>query len=161
MEKRMAIPASVREFIDRAGVEYSVVAHPYTETSMRTAEAAHVTGEDVAKAVLLKDDAGYVLAVLPATHHIRVGEVQDQLERPMEAAPEIDVGVVFPDCALGALPALGPAYQLDTIVDTSLQRHPEVFFEAGNHKELVRVSGKDFEALLNEARFLSFSEHRP
>lgn len=157
----MAIPATVRDFLDRTGIEYGIVSHPYAETSMRTAEAAHVSGEDVAKAVLLKDDAGYVLAVLPATHHVKTGNVQQQLQRPLETAPEIDIGVVFPDCALGALPALGPAYQLETIVDSSLRGHAEVFFEAGDHEELVRVSGNDFEALLDGARFLSFSEHRP
>jgi Ala-tRNA(Pro) deacylase len=156
----MTISTTVRAYIDRAGIEYNVVTHPYSETSMRTAEAAHVSGEVLAKAVLLKDDAGYVLAVLPATHQVRVGEVQRQLERPLETAPEVDLGVVFPDCAPGALPALGPAYELETIVDASLRGHSEIYFEAGDHEELIRVSGGEFEALLDKARFLSFSAHR-
>ncbi len=157
----MAIPATIREYLDRAGAEYSIVKHPYSESSMRTAEAAHVTGEDIAKGVLLKDDSGYVLAVLPATHHVKVSEVQRLLDRPVEPAPETDLAVVFSDCALGAVPALGTAYMVDTIVDDSLRGHPEIYFEAGDHIELIRVTGSDFESLLNQSQFLSFSVHRP
>ena len=157
----MAIPATVNDYLNNAGSNYSVVTHPYTETSMRTAEAAHVTGEDVAKGVLLKDDEGYVLAVLPATHHVRVGEVQQQLDRPLEPAPEMELTSVFPDCALGAVPALGPAYGVDTIADESLKGHETIYFEAGDHEELIQVTGGDFESLLEKARFMRFSEHRP
>lgn len=157
----MTIPAAICEYLEHADVEYSSVTHPYSESSMRTAEAAHVTGEDIAKGVLLKDDEGYVLAVLPATHHVKVGEVRRQLGRPLEPAPEADLAVVFPDCAPGAVPALGLAYDLDTITDGSLRGHAEVFFEAGDHEELIRVTGGDFESLLDQSQFLSFSEHRP
>jgi len=157
----MTIPATVREYLDNAGVAYSVVRHPYTETSMRSAEASHVTGEDVAKGVLLKDDEGYVLAVLPATHQVKVGEVQRQLERKLEAAPEGDLATVFTDCSPGAVPALGPAYQLDTITDDALRGHAEVYFEAGDHEELIRLTGGEFESLLEGSQFMSFSGHRP
>lgn len=157
----MAIPATVREYLDQAGVEYSVVKHPYSETSMRTAEAAHVTGEDVAKGVLFKDDSGYVLAVVPATHQVKVSEVQRLLERAVEPAPEGDLSIVFADCTPGAVPALGPAYQLDTIADEALRGHAEIYFEAGDHEELIRLPGGDFESMLSASQFLSISTHRP
>ncbi len=157
----MAIPATVREYLEQAGVEYQVVEHPYTETSMRSAEAAHVTGEDVAKGVLLKDESGYVLAVVPATHNVQVGEVQGQLGRALEPAPEGDLAIVFTDCAVGAVPALGPAYQLETITDEALRGHDRIYFEAGDHEELIQLSGGDFESLLAPSRFMRFSAHRP
>lgn len=157
----MAIPATVREYLEQAGVDYKVVEHPYTETSMRSAEAAHVTGEDVAKAVLLKDDDGYVLAVVPATHNVQVGEVQSQLDRALEPAPEDDLAIVFADCAVGAVPALGPAYQLETITDEALRGHDEIYFEAGDHEELIQLRGGDFESLLAPSRFMNISAHRP
>lgn len=157
----MTIPVTVTEYLNQAGVHYSVVRHPYTETSMRAAEAAHVTGEDLAKAVLLKDAGGYVLAVLPATHNVRIGELRRQLDRDIDTAPEEDLGVVFPDCTPGAVPALGPAYQLDTIADESLRGHDEIYFEAGDHEELIRLPGSEFESLLAGSQFMRFSAHRP
>lgn len=155
----MPIPATLVEYLDHAGVEYRVVAHPHSESSMRTAEAAHVSGEHLAKGVLLKDTDGYVLAVLPATRSVALSAVQDLLHRPLETAPEMDLQVVFADCELGAVPALGAAYQLDTIVDESLRDRPEIFFEAGDHEELIAVSGADFERLLEKSTYLKFGKH--
>ncbi len=40
----MGIPNTVQKFLERHGMDYTVVPHPYTETSMETAEAAHVSG---------------------------------------------------------------------------------------------------------------------
>lgn len=157
----MSIPTTVVEFLDRTGVDYDVVRHPHSPSSMRTAEAAHVSGELVAKGVLLQDAEGYVLAVVPASHHIRIGHVQEKLGRPLETAPEPDLADVFPDCEPGAVPAVGPAYDLDTIVDSSLKGLPEIYFEAGDHEELIHVSGDIFELLLEDARFMPCSEHRP
>ena len=103
----MSIPATVVEYLDQAGVDYRVVEHPHSESSLRTAEVAHVSGEHVAKGVLLKDADGYVLAVLPATHSVMLSSVHDLLHRPLETAPEVDLQIVFADCEFGAVPALG------------------------------------------------------
>jgi Ala-tRNA(Pro) deacylase len=155
----MGIPATLVEYLDGAGVEYQVVTHPHSESSMRTAEVAHVSGECLAKGVLLKDSDGYVLAVLPATHSVMLSSVQDLLRRPLETAPEMDLRIVFADCEMGAVPALGAAYDLDTIVDESLRDLSKIYFEAGDHEELIAVSGEDFRLLLEKSPYLKFGTH--
>ena len=156
----MSIPVTVTKFLRNNDIDYRVTAHPHTESSMRTAEAAHVSGERIAKGVLLKDEGGFVLAVLPASHNVRIGVLQDLLGRPVEPAPELHPGVVFPDYELCALPALGPAYDILTVVDPSLLAQPEVYFEAGDHEELIHVDGAAFNALLSQARGLDFAVHK-
>lgn len=156
----MTISTAVRDYLDKQGIEYQIHVHPHTETSMRTAEAAHVSGERLAKAVLLKDAQGYVLAVVPSTHNVQISELQQELGRPLEAAPEIDLGVVFPDCELGAVPAIGAAYELDTVISEALRDEPELYFEAGDHEQLVRLSGADFRRLFEGARYLPCSIHK-
>ena len=59
-----------------------------------------------------------------------------------------------------AVPALGPAYGLETLVDESLLGVPEVWFEAGDHTTLVRVSGAAFRTLMEQARVAAISEPR-
>lgn len=156
----MSIPATLVAHLNQAGVDYRVVAHPHSESSMRTAEVAHVSGEHVAKGVLLKDAEGYVLAVLPATYSVTLGSVHDLLHRPLETAPETDLQVVFTDCELGAVPALGVAYQVETIIEESLRGLPEIYFEAGDHEELIAVSGADFKRLVEKSPFLKFGAHQ-
>ena len=67
----MAIAAILQQYLDQK-VIYDVIAHEPTMSSMRTAQACHVPGDCLAKGVLLRDDTGYMLAVLPATHYVRM-----------------------------------------------------------------------------------------
>jgi len=54
---------------------------------------------------------------------------------------------------------LGPAYNLETIIDETLAEQPDIYFEAGDHEQLVHVSGETFETLLGEAQYTDFSRH--
>jgi Ala-tRNA(Pro) deacylase len=74
----MSIAPALRKYLDQ-NVAYGVICHEPTMTSMRTAEASHVSGERLAKAVVLRRDGGYMLAVLPASHHIRLPDMEKQL----------------------------------------------------------------------------------
>jgi Ala-tRNA(Pro) deacylase len=75
----MAIAPTFQKYLAAKDVAYDVVAHEPTKSSIRTAEACRVSGDCVAKAVVLRDEYGYVLAVLPASHHIRLGDLRMQL----------------------------------------------------------------------------------
>ncbi len=45
---------------------------------------------------------------------------------------------------MGAVPPLGDAYGMATLVDDMLTEKPEIFFESGDHEELVGMSSVDF-----------------
>lgn len=155
----MTMASNVRNYLDRTGIHYSVDHHSHTYSSMHTAQAAHVPGDQVAKGVLLKDSIGYMLAVVPATHRVRIGVLQERLGRRLETASEGELEYVFADCEEGAVPALGPAYDLETVVDPLLCEQTDVYFEAGDHEELIHMAGEDFEELLEEAEFISCGTH--
>jgi Ala-tRNA(Pro) deacylase len=155
----MAIAARLKWFLDSRGAHYDLVPHPPTSTSLGAAEAAHVPGDRVAKSVLLEDERGYVVAVLPASHRIRIRELTEQLERSLELASEPELEELFRDCEPGAVPPVGAAYGLPTVVDDSLLNAPEVYFEAGDHEDLVHLSGVEFLSLLAGARHGTFSRH--
>jgi Ala-tRNA(Pro) deacylase len=155
----MSMASNVRNYIDRTGIHYSVDRHPHTYTSMHTAQSAHVPADQVAKGVLLKDSIGYLLAVVPATDRVRIGKLHEQLGRDLETASEAELEYIFSDCEKGAVPALGPAYNLQTVVDPWLCEQSDVYFEGGDHEELVHLAGADFEELLEDAAFVSCSMH--
>ena len=154
----MSMASNVRNYLDRTGIHYSVDRHPHTYSSMHTAQSAHVPGEQLAKGVLLRDAVGYVLAVVPATHRVRLGQLHEQFGRNFEPASEAELEYIFTDCEMGAVPALGPAYDLQTIVDPWLCEQSDVYFESGDHEELVHLAGEDFEELLEDAEFIGCSK---
>lgn len=157
----MTIAAKLKDYLQAQGAKYKLVTHPHSEYSMETAEKAHVHGDALAKGVLVKDDAGLLLVVLPSDYVIEIGPLRKLLGREVDLVEEAELGEVFADCELGAVPPIGMAYGLKTIWDpqTSLGRQEEVFFEAGDHQNLVRVSGEQFHELMAPAERGHFSHH--
>lgn len=153
----MTIASSVENYLIENDVPYDLVAHPHTATSMETAEMAHVPGARIAKTVVLEDDQGYLVAVVPASSHVDLGELHRQMNRSLGLATEHEIGGLFEDCELGAIPPLGAAYGIETIVDDSLAEQSEIYFEAGDHECLVRVTGESFENLMGNVRHGYFS----
>ena len=158
----MTISTTVQRYLRDRGVGYEVLTHPFTGSSSETAQSAHVSGDRIAKTVVLRDgDAadGYLLAVIPASHHLDLGQLQKWLGRSVALASEQEIGRLFPDCDLGAIPPLGEAYGLDVVLDDSLAGLGEVCFEGGDHQSLIKVGGDQFRQLLSGARHGRFSTH--
>jgi len=155
----MTIAATVQRYLADCDIDYEVVEHARTMSSSRTAEVGHVSGDRLAKAVVLKSEGGFTMAVLPASCHLRLGEIQDYLDRLVGLATEKEVGQLFDDCELGAIPPFGKPYGMDMIVDDSLNEQPDVYFEAGDHMSLIHVNAMAFQRLTADARHGRFSRH--
>lgn len=153
----MAISNTLKRYLDNSGITYETVSHPFSASSQETAEAAHVSGQLLAKGVLLRDDRGYLLAVLPAPLHVEVTTLNSLLERDFELVEEDEISELFPDCDIGAIPPIGDAYKLEVALDTSLCDESAIYFEAGNHVELILVGGTDFQTLMKGAERLRFA----
>jgi Ala-tRNA(Pro) deacylase len=65
---------------------------------------------------------------------------------------------LFPDCREGAIPPLGPAYGLRTVVDDDLEAQQEVYFEAGDHESLVHMTASQFLSLLGRVERAHFAQ---
>jgi Ala-tRNA(Pro) deacylase len=98
------------------------------------------------------------MVVLPTARHIRLGELRHRFKRNFGLATERTVNRIFKDCAPGAVPALGQAYDLDTIWDDSLIDGPDLYFEAGDHEHLIRMRTHDYLGLVRECPHGDFSE---
>lgn len=155
----MGISITLREYLEDQNVPYELVHHPRTFTSMKTAAAAHIAGDQLAKSVMVEDRHGYLAVVIPSTHHLRFASLSEQLGDRFGLATEDEIRGLFDDCEVGSIPALGQAYGLEVLVDEALLDQDEIYFEAGDHTELVHVSGQDFEALMSHAGHGHFSRH--
>ena len=153
----MTIAKKLQDYIDRQGVAYDMVPHHRTSTSSQSAQAAHVPGKNLAKSVVIHHETGYVLAVVPSTHRIELSTLQDLMARRLGLASEDEVSALFADCDTGAVPAVGPAYDVPVILDESLDKASDVYFEGGDHRTLVHTSGIAFRQLMKEARVARFS----
>ncbi len=129
-------------------IAFQRLPHRRTYTANRMAQALHVKGREVAKTVLLRTGRGHMLAVLPATHHIDLEQLREELNEPeLALASEEDMDRLFPDCERGALPPFGSLYQIPTIMDDSLTEDETIVFEGPDHEQAIRMTLRDYEAL--------------
>jgi Ala-tRNA(Pro) deacylase len=142
----------LKNYLDKNKVEYSVVSHLTTYTAQGTAQSAHIPGKEIAKTVIVNVDGGdgrMAMVVLPASRKIDFVLLKEITgAQTVELATEDEFKDIFPDCEIGAMPPFGNLYAMDVYVERSLAEDEEIAFNAGNHRELIKMSYRDFERLV-------------
>lgn len=145
----MAIPASVSDFLDRHHARYAVLRHPAAYTAQEEAAAAHVPGDDWAKVVVCVADDRTLLVVLPASLNVDFTRLRAAMHASaLRLAREDEFRGLYTDCEIGAMPPLGPLYRQEVIVEESLADDREIVFDAGSHRESIRMLYSQFERLV-------------
>jgi len=149
----MSIPSRLADYLARRGARYEVCLHAHSRCSAETARLARVPLHQIAKSVIVEDDAGWVMAVVPADRHVKLGQLSRMLGRErLRLAQESRIAALFADCELGAVPAAGMAWDIETVVDDELEGCEFVYLEGGDHECLVRMSHEQFGELMGSAR---------
>jgi Ala-tRNA(Pro) deacylase len=150
----------LKAFLESGGIKYEVIRHPEAFTAQEIAAATHIPGKQLAKTVILKVDDEMAMAVLPASHMVDFDLLKKAVgASTVEMVREQEFEKLFPDCEVGAMPPFGNLYGLEVFVAESLAEEGEIAFNAGSHKELVKMSFKDFESHV-KPKVVKFSVRR-
>lgn len=146
----MALAVLVKQYLDARDVPYDVRTHEPTATAAANARASSVAPDNVAKGVLIRgDDESYVLAIVPATHHVALDAIGKFLNKPVRLASQLEASTIFGDCEIGGVPPIGEPYDLMTVMDDSFEGFNDIYFEGGDHRTLVHVTGENFHKLMH------------
>jgi Ala-tRNA(Pro) deacylase len=148
---------ALKNFLDQNGVKYVVISHSPAFTAQEIAAKAHISGEEVAKTVIVKIDDRLAMAVLPASLKVDLPELQQAIGAGrIEIAKEEEFRSRFPECDVGAMPPFGNLYGMDVYVADNLVEDEEIAFNAGSFTELIKLAYSDFERLVRP-RVLHFA----
>jgi Ala-tRNA(Pro) deacylase len=156
----MAIAQTVKNYLAKKSVDYELVTHPHSGSSHETSLASHVSEDHIAKGVIVKDTAGYAMVIVPAINYVEMKHLRKELDRELELVEENEFAKFFPDCEPGAVPPIGPAYQIETFLDEALTTLANVYLEAGDHEHLLHISGDGFKTLLSGVRHGHYSHEK-
>lgn len=135
----------LKQFLDDRGVSYVRIEHSPAYTAPVVAKSAHISGGDFGKTVIVKIEGEMAMVVLPAHRKIALSELRELLASDrVELATEDEFIDRFPDCELGAMPPFGNLYGMNVYLEYSLTKHPEIAFNAGSHREVIRMSTNEF-----------------
>ncbi len=143
----MTISARLKHLLDENRIPYTLTPHTRAYTAQAATAVMHVSGNEVAKSVVLHAGKELILAVLPASYHVDLKKLGMIVGRDVTLAGEADFISHFPDCEPGAMPPFGRLYGMPVFVDSSLAADDEIVFDAGTHREAIRMHYADFERL--------------
>jgi len=138
------------DFLKSRGVWFETLLHNPASSSTKRAGNAHIPGRRVAKAVLVKAGDSFVLAVLPSTSWIDLGQLSEAIGTPasvVRLATEDELLEVFADCEPGVVPPFGRLYGLPTLVDSGLAELTDIVLGANTRHEGLCMHFLDFQTL--------------
>jgi Ala-tRNA(Pro) deacylase len=145
----MTMSARLKTYLDENRIHYTLMSHSPAYTAQAAAATMHVPGKELAKSVVVTAGNQSALAVLPASFHVNLKKLGELLGKPTRLASEQEFISLFQDCELGAMPPFGQLYKLPVFVDRSLEADEEIVFNAGTHRDAIRMKYADFKKLVS------------
>jgi len=139
----------LKDYLDSRGVKYVTIKHSLAYTAQEIAASAHIPGSELAKTVMVKIDGTMAMVVIPASCKLDFGMLAEAAgANKVELSSEKEFKDMFPECEVGAMPPFGNLYDMDVYAAEKLAEDEEIAFNAGTHKELVKLSFTDFKNLV-------------
>ena len=140
------------DFLNRSRVRFAHTRHSIAYTARDVAAAEDLSPHKLAKTVVYLGDQGYGMAVVPADCLVDLDVLQDLLGvNRLRLATEHEIGDLFPDCELGAMPPMGNLFDLPVFVDAGLASQEFIAFNAGTHRDVIHMGFGDFRRLVDPA----------
>ena len=147
-------------FLEENNVKFTRIIHSTAFTAQVIAHRAHISGNVLAKTVVLKDPLKqFIMVVLPANYRVDLARISEIYGKELELATEDEFTNLFPCCETGAMPPFGNLFGLPVYVSETLSNSYEIAFNAGNHKELLQMDFADFFRLV-KPEVAQFSQKR-
>jgi len=139
----------LKDYLDKQNIKYISIIHSQAYTAQETAQSAHIPGKEMAKTVILKVNDKMAMVVLPASEKVDLELVKGAIHaESVQLADEREFEKLFSNCEIGAMPPFGNLYDMPVYVEESLGENEFIAFNAGSHTELIKLSFKDFERLV-------------
>jgi Ala-tRNA(Pro) deacylase len=145
----MSVLKRLKDYLDENQIKYVKISHSPAFTAQEIAASSHISGNELAKTVIVKVNDGFAMAVLPTTRKIDFESLKKVMNnKNIRLANEDEFKDIFPDCEVGAMPPFGNLYKLPVYVAKALAEHKEIAFNAGTHTDVIKISYSDFEKLV-------------
>lgn len=138
----------LKALLNQNNVHFEIIPHSNAYTAAAIGAITHIPRKEIAKTVMVRVDGQTSMAVVPGSRHLDLGALKSALgAKSVMLVSEQDFASTFPDCEVGAMPPFGSLYNLPVYADERLSEETEIVFNAGSHRELVRMAYRDFDRL--------------
>ncbi len=157
----MSLSAVLQSYLGGSHIGYQLLEHPLSCNAIESARYSHISPDLLVKAVVVKAAQNYMVCVLPASHTLVLGWIDRDYSAMHRGHHQLattdELRLLFPDCEMGGVPALGQAYGLKVVWDSALRHADELYLEAGDHRHLYQVNGDEFIQLMENCDHATIS----
>jgi len=140
----MAIPAKVKSYLDKSGIDYEEIAHRTVFTAFDAAQTLKKKLNEVAKNLLIEADKTHVLVILPADKRLDLAKLKQALGVKKVSIPKEQVMIKVLKIKPGSLSSFGRLHKLEVLVDKAMLGTKKILFSTGSFTDSVLIKAKDF-----------------
>ncbi len=153
----MIIAASLKQLLDSYKITYRILQHKRVAALESAVRILKVDRHCTLTIQVLADSEGVLLMIYPLTRKIDFAACKALLNRDLKVLPSIRVNRMFNDCEANCWPAIGQAYNFETIIDSSIEQLEHVYIASGSHTAVLQLQAADFFHLHPRAKILAFT----
>lgn len=150
----MAIPAKVKSYLDKSGIDYEEIAHKTVFTAYDAAQTLKKKLSEVAKNLLIQADKIHVLVILPADKKVDLEKLKKALGVKKVSIAKEQAMIKVLKIKPGSLSSFGKLHKLEVLVDKAMLDTKKVLFSTGSFTDSVLMKAKDF-IKMEEAKLAS------
>ncbi len=150
-------PVYIREFLTDRAICCDSISHQPSLTLEALAEQLFIPLHQFARTQVLRDNQGYVLAILPLGCHLDFVSIKNELGRDLEMAWPEEYFALFSQLKSKAIPPLSSLFKMDCFIEAELLKNKTIYLADGSGHGLLKMSGTDFLALQNSPHTLKMT----
>lgn len=143
----MPIPKKLLSYLSAKALSHEIVPHKTVYTAFDAAKTLRVPLNTIAKALLLKSNQGFLVAVLSAGHLLDIKKITKLVGAKKIRIPTEKELWGFLKKKKGALTPFGGYHKLPVFLDKKFSKNTHGIFSSGSFTESLRIPLKHFLAV--------------
>jgi Ala-tRNA(Pro) deacylase len=145
----MDVYQSIIELLNKQHISYKTFSHEAVLTSEQAAKVRGNKLEQGAKAMLLRSEGTFVLAVISAAKQIDMKKMKNILDTKSLSFATPEEVMKITGCEIGAVPPFGNLFDIPVYCDVSIQQQEKIDFNAGLRTHSIEVKSEEYIALVH------------
>jgi len=135
------------KLLDQNKIDYEKIEHEAVYTCTQAAKVRGVSEDSGAKALLLKADGKFILALLQGDRRLDSKKLKKMLGIKSFRFATPDEVIATMHCEIGACYPFGNIVNLPTYADVNLANMESINFNAGHHEKSINMKWVDFKKI--------------
>ncbi|OGT21680.1 MAG: hypothetical protein A2V90_00360 [Gammaproteobacteria bacterium RBG_16_57_12] len=150
----MWVVDTIKHYLEKEDISYQLIELPPFRSLEDAESAAGLPAHALIHAVLLKDQYGLIMTVIPVACDLNPATLKNLLKRDFTELSYEDQKRLFKGWDPSFTPPLGNAYGIKTIIDDHIANQQDIYLGAGDNTHLLKLDIVNFHKLQTNASFV-------